>query len=816
MDPHHPTERRRRRPRPLTARMVIAGGAALIGLLFAVVGASALYEYKEAREVQQERAALLARLLEEHATASLDSASAALATIAERAERMPADQLDELAPALARLVGAQPLFAAVALVDERDTVVAASTPQARGRRLDSTRLAARPGPGAETIGAPLTDATALGVRARTIPMLHAVGTRADGRRLLLVALLDEHLLARHQRHAVGDPGTSAWLVLRDGQVLNATPDAQPGVGQRLEVPAPAGPLQQHEGSSASGGHVLAWHELGQRPALLVVVARDLEVALSGWRALLRWLVAAVAAAAAVIVAMTIVAERSVRARETARRQRDAAQQAVAQRERELSVIVKSVQELIFRTDAQGRLTFVNARWHAATGLAAAGLLGRTLASLVDEASRPAATALLAPGDGGTRAAQLMFGGTRSFDVAVSPLQEGGQLVGYAGSAVDVTARCAAERELQNQLALSALMLDTIPLPVALMDREARYVAVNRAWEQLAGAERQALIGKQVRDYLVPAEAEQHERHNRELLARGGVVRYEAEATTADGSRRTMAVTKAAVPGDDGRPRGLLATLDDITEFREADRTMREARDMAEEASRAKSEFIANISHELRTPLQAIIGFSELGMVRGRAQERLASMFGDIHAAGQRMLALVNDLLDVSKIESTVGTFHLERTDLRPLIREVVREIDPLLARRRLHLDLTLSDGPLVAKVDPLRFQQVVRNVLANAVRFSPDGAVITVGGDIDERHEIVVTVRDHGPGIPPAELEQIFEAFVQSSKTKDGSGGTGLGLAICRKILEAHGGRIQAENVAGGGSRFVIALPARGFADTLV
>ncbi|WP_237715960.1 sensor histidine kinase [Rubrivivax gelatinosus] len=204
------------------------------------------------------------------------------------------------------------------------------------------------------------------------------------------------------------------------------------------------------------------------------------------------------------------------------------------------------------------------------------------------------------------------------------------------------------------------------------------------------------------------------------------------------------------------------------------------------------------------------------MVRGRAHERLASMFGDIHAAGQRMLALVNDLLDVSKIESTVGTFHLERTDLRPLVREVAREIDPLLARRRLHLDLVLSEGQLVAKVDPLRFQQVVRNVLANAVRFSPDGATIELRGDIDASNQIVVTVRDHGPGIPPAELEKIFEAFVQSSKTKDGSGGTGLGLAICRKIVEAHGGSIHAENAEGGGSRFTIAVPARGFADTVV
>ena len=220
--------------------------------------------------------------------------------------------------------------------------------------------------------------------------------------------------------------------------------------------------------------------------------------------------------------------------------------------------------------------------------------------------------------------------------------------------------------------------------------------------------------------------------------------------------------------------------------------------------------------ELRTPLQSIIGFSELGAVRGRQHEKLAAMFTDIHAAGQRMLALVNDLLDVSKIESTVGTFHLERTDVRPLVREVVRELEPLLAARRLHVALTLSDVPLVAKVDPLRFQQVVRNVIANALKFSPERAAIDVVAELTADSRIALSVRDRGPGIPPAELEKIFEAFVQSSKTKQGSGGTGLGLAICRKIVEAHGGRIQAENAEGGGSRFTIWLPARGFAETVV
>ena len=222
-----------------------------------------------------------------------------------------------------------------------------------------------------------------------------------------------------------------------------------------------------------------------------------------------------------------------------------------------------------------------------------------------------------------------------------------------------------------------------------------------------------------------------------------------------------------------------------------------------------------MSHELRTPLQSILGFAELGMLRGRTQPKLAGMFEDIHSAGQRMLTLVNDLLEVSKLESTVGTFHKERIDLRGVVRPVIRELEPLLERSHLMMDLRMPDLPLVAKADPLRLQQVIRNVVANAIKFSPPGSTITLEGYADPQGQTHLVVRDEGPGIPPSELHSIFEAFVQSSKTKDGSGGTGLGLAIRRKIVEAMGGRIFAQNVPASGAAFHIILPARGQAETM-
>jgi len=308
----------------------------------------------------------------------------------------------------------------------------------------------------------------------------------------------------------------------------------------------------------------------------------------------------------------------------------------------------------------------------------------------------------------------------------------------------------------------------------------------------------------------------HAAQDARLMAEGGRLRYETQLFHRDGSRRDMLVTKVLVPDEQGGAAGILCTLMDVSEFRDAERATREARDVAEEASRSKSEFVANISHELRTPLQSILGFSELGLMRGREHPKLAGMFGDIHTSGQRMLALVNDLLDVSKIESAVGTFDLERCDLRGLVQAVLRELDPLLARRRLGLKLALIDEPLTAKVDPLRFQQVIRNVMANAIKFSPEGGLLEIEGGITPQGEVCLSVADRGPGIPAAELETIFEAFVQSSKTKDGSGGTGLGLAICRKIVEIHGGRISAANRPDGGAIFRIHLPLRSAPDTQV
>lgn len=534
-----------------------------------------------------------------------------------------------------------------------------------------------------------------------------------------------------------------------------------------------------------------------------------------WLHTLRWPLLFLATALAVAGLMTHAAWNNARSRSAAQREREEAQQETARREQELSVLLKSVQELIFRTDAQGAIRFVNPRWQAITRQPLEQALGQHLCDIVEPAFRDSVEALFrAGGPSGLRVAQARLRGAqgevRVLDIAVVPLRDRtGQLRGFAGSAVDVTALFAAQQRLLEQLALTDQVFECNPLPICMTDPAGRVVSVNQAWEAFMGLPRGAVLGRRSADFLPQAHALVYGAHDEQLLREGGRARYTERMPRPDGSLRDVQITKVPVTGSRSpEPLGILTAQMDVTEFLAA-------RDLAEEASRSKSEFVANISHELRTPLQSILGFSELGMERSGQHARLAGMFGEIHAAGQRMLGLVNDLLDIAKIESTVGTFHFERADVRDLIEDVASEMQLQLASKQQSLDLRLGRMPLIAKVDPTRFAQVVRNVLGNAVKFSPPGSRVDISAGISGEHNIHIQVRDQGPGIPAAELETVFQAFVQSSKTRDGSGGTGLGLAICRKIIAAHGGSIHATGAPGGGTIFHIMLLTAGYTDTM-
>lgn len=362
----------------------------------------------------------------------------------------------------------------------------------------------------------------------------------------------------------------------------------------------------------------------------------------------------------------------------------------------------------------------------------------------------------------------------------------------------------AQEQLKYQLSLNASMREMAPVAMCITDPQGRFLMVNRSWEVFTGKRRADVLGRRNVDFLSAEEAAVYDEHDQQLLAEGGEVRFEHVMGAETGMLRNVQVHKAALMDDTGTVLGLLAVKLDVTDFRRA-------QSEAESASRAKSEFIANMSHELRTPLQSILGFSELGVLRSAAQPKLQAMFQDVYESGARMLNLVNDLLDASKMESTVGSFHFEVLDLRSCVAAVIHELEPLLARKRIELHLSDAQDALRVKVDERRIEQVIRNIVANAIKFTPEASRISVATRLDaQARRTVLTVRDQGPGIPEEERDAIFEPFVQSSRTQQVAGGTGLGLAISKKILDAHGGSICSYNGQAGGAVFEISLPLEG------
>jgi signal transduction histidine kinase len=246
----------------------------------------------------------------------------------------------------------------------------------------------------------------------------------------------------------------------------------------------------------------------------------------------------------------------------------------------------------------------------------------------------------------------------------------------------------------------------------------------------------------------------------------------------------------------------------------------ESRLAAEQANQAKSSFLANMSHELRTPLHGIMSFSSFGSKKLESADRqkLGHYFECIYSSGERLLLLLNDLLDLSRLEAGKMLMEFTVADMQDVIALTLREQQANIEDHQLAVEVVPVDFATQGEFDPKRIGQVVTNFISNAIKYAPEGSHVTFrvirgilndGGNDGSVEAIGVSVADCGVGIPEDELELIFDTFTQSSGTDTGAGGTGLGLAISREIVAEHHGRIWAENCAEGGALFQFLIPLK-------
>ena len=338
-----------------------------------------------------------------------------------------------------------------------------------------------------------------------------------------------------------------------------------------------------------------------------------------------------------------------------------------------------------------------------------------------------------------------------------------------------------------------------PVAIVTLDLEHRIVSCNPAFERLFGYTQAEARGRNLDD-LIADEATRSEAVGYTRTALDRPVHGMGRRRRQDGT--LVDVEVLGVPVVLGAERiGLMGLYHDISELLKARRA-------AEAANSAKSQFLASMSHELRTPLNAIIGYSEMlqEQVQERGEVELTSDLGKIHTAGKHLLALINDILDLSKIEAGKMELYLETFDVPAMLRDVVTTVAPLVERNGNRLQVACADDVRAMQADLTKVRQMLFNLLSNACKFTRAGTVTL--GVTREDQVLVFRVSDTGVGMTSEQLGRLFQAFSQAeASTARRYGGTGLGLAITKRFCEMMGGEIRVESTPGKGSAFTIRLP---------
>jgi PAS domain S-box-containing protein len=384
---------------------------------------------------------------------------------------------------------------------------------------------------------------------------------------------------------------------------------------------------------------------------------------------------------------------------------------------------------------------------------------------------------------------------------------------------DISQRKEAEEELQRRSTFIATLMETIPCPLYYKDTQGRYLGGNRAFSEFMGLAPCAFIGKTVYDVASPELAAVYDKHDQRLMKKSGSDSINIQLLRADRSLRDVIFHKVTFSDGAGRVAGIVGAITDITdlkqeaaELRRSQADLEQARVHAESASRAKSSFLTNMSHEIRTPMNAIIGLVRLALftdLSGKQRDYLEK----IESASGSLLYLINDLLDFSKVEAGKLTLEKISFSLTTCLTNVQSIIQGKAVEKGLELRVSVSpEVPAQMDGDPFRLEQILINLLGNAVKFTGQGvvelAVTAAPSGDDETVPVTFTVTDTGIGMNDEQMARLFKPFTQGDdSTTRRYGGTGLGLSICQRLVQLMGGKVLVTSEPGRGSTFTVTVP---------
>ena len=523
------------------------------------------------------------------------------------------------------------------------------------------------------------------------------------------------------------------------------------------------------------------------------------------------------------------------AQDTTRRRR--AEEDLKRSEEQFRDMANAIPQLAWMTDGEGSVTWYNQRWYEYTGTTLDEMRGWGWKTVHDPAHLDRVVAsfrrALETGEAWENTFPLRGenGEYRWFLSRAVPIRHGpdaehldGRATRWFGTNTDVTDQRAAEERLRRSEQRFRSVLDASASIIWNTNAAGEFEWTQPRWTAFTGQSFEQLRGWGWLDATHPEDRVRvADAWTRAVRDRS---RYEVEhrLRRADGEWRYTEACAVPILEGDGRIREWIGTHTDVTDRTLAEQQLATAKEAAEAANRAKSQFLANMSHELRTPLSAVIGYSEMlgEELEDLGQNELLSDVGKIESNARHLLSLINDVLDLSKIEAGRMTVFAAAFEVRSLIDDVVSSTAPLVARKGNRLALDLGDDLGAMHTDEVKAKQCLLNLIGNASKFTDNGTItLAVHRERDgDRDWLRFAIKDTGIGMTAEQLGRLFQRFSQADEsTTREYGGTGLGLAITRAFCDMMGGKVTVASVQGEGSTFTIRLPAdlpaNGFAEAI-
>ena len=503
-------------------------------------------------------------------------------------------------------------------------------------------------------------------------------------------------------------------------------------------------------------------------------------------------------------------------------ERERLNQTLRRQEKENRAIIDAVSDIIFETSTEGQILFLNETWQKITGFSPERSIGRNLFDLLymqDQAEQRSNMAQLVKGKKHAYRAftrlRTADGTFRAIELAVSMLrQDENKDLRIVGTITDVEERRRAERALSEAEKKYRAIVENAASGIYQVTPEGVYLSANAAMARILGFDSQDAVLRDIGNANVEIyyNARERERHLRDAV-RNGSVNVEAQVRRHDGQIIWVQENLRAVKDEEEQLLFFEGSLEDISARKQTEIALRDAKVMSDLANRAKSEFLANMSHELRTPLNAIIGFSDIIVTQafgavGRGE--YLDYARDINDSGKRLLQVINDILDVSRIEAGDRQLNEGIVDIHKVILSGLEMMSQKIEQHKTVISnyVTESAPRLIGEAQAVK--QIIMNLLSNAIKFTPEGGRVSIFADVDDDGQMQISITDTGIGLSDDEIEKALSPFGQINTSLNKSeSGTGLGLTLVQSLMALHGGTFELFSQKGIGTTATLIFPAK-------